>query len=310
MEFSHVTVLLAEAVDALNVREDGIYVDGTCGGAGHSRRIAQALRTGRLIALDKDPDAIAVIRERLAGCRADIVREDFRNIPRVLSDLGIQAADGILLDLGVSSHQLDTPQRGFSYQSDARLDMRMSGQGVSACDLVNTCAAEELSRILWEYGEERYARRIAQNIVRAREKAPVETTAQLAGIVRDSIPAPARREGGNPCKRTFQALRIAVNEELDALSECLDKAFECLRPAGRFAVITFHSLEDRLVKQKFKALCQGCICPPEYPVCVCGHKPRARAVTRKPITPGERELLENRRSHSARLRVIERISGG
>ncbi len=308
MEFQHVSVMLHEAVDALQVRPDGIYVDGTAGGAGHSCEIAGRLTTGRLIALDKDPDAVATAAQRLGAFpAAQVVQSDFREIPQVLDRLGIPAVDGILLDLGVSSHQLDTPERGFSYQHDAPLDMRMAQEGLSAYDVVNTFPEEELARILREFGEEKFASRIARNLVKAREKRPVETTFQLVELVKESIPAAARREGGHPAKRTFQAIRIAVNSELDSLSRCLDTAFERLAPGGRFAVITFHSLEDRMVKQKFAAYARGCTCPPDFPVCVCGKTPRARLVTRKPVLPSQAELDSNNRSRTAKLRVLEKI---
>ena len=307
MEFSHTPVLLHEAVEALKIRPDGVYVDGTSGGAGHSREIASRLQGGRLIALDKDPEAIETIKERLQGLPATVVQSDFRFIPEVLDELGIARVDGILLDLGVSSHQLDTAGRGFSYIQDAPLDMRRSAQGFSAYDLVNTWEEAEIARILWEYGEEKFSRRIAQSIVSARARAPVGSTLELAQLVKDSIPAPARRTGGNPAKRTFQAIRIAVNDELGSLRECLERSFERLAVGGRFAIITFHSLEDRMVKQKFAQLAKGCTCPPDCPVCICGKKPRGRLTPRKPVLPGEEELRENKRSHSARLRVIERI---
>lgn len=293
---------------ALAVRPDGIYIDGTAGGGGHSICIARQLTEGgRLLALDKDPDAVKVLTERLGGLPAAVFREDFRRIPHLLDTLGIAAVDGILLDLGVSSHQLDVAERGFSYHMDGPLDMRMSGEGLSARDIVNRWEEAELARVFWEYGEERFSRPIAHSIVLRREKEPIERTGQLADLIRESIPAPARRTGGHPAKRVFQALRIAVNGELEALKECLSGAFERLRPGGRFAVITFHSLEDRIVKQAFVDLCRGCICPPGCPVCICGRVPRAKAVSRKPILPGEEELQGNPRSHSAKLRVIERL---
>ena len=300
MEFAHVSVLLQEAVQALNIDPTGIYVDGTVGGAGHSREIAKRLTTGRLIALDKDPDAIQVAKERLAGLPATVVQRDFRQMTQVLDELSIHQVNGILLDLGVSSHQLDTAQRGFSYQVDAPLDMRMSQQGLSAYDVVNT-------RILREYGEEKFAYRIAQNIVSAREKAPVETTYQLVDLIKQSIPAAARREGGHPAKRTFQAIRIAVNGELESLSQCLDTAFDRLAPGGRFAIITFHSLEDRMVKQRFAAYAKGCTCPPDFPVCICGKKPRGVLTPKKAIEPSAQEIAQNNRSRTAKLRVIEKI---
>ena len=312
MEFSHVPVLLEECIQGLAIRPSGIYVDGTAGGAGHSREIAKRLGPqGRLIAIDKDPDAVAIAGERLREFpQATVVQNDFANIPLVLDELGIDRVDGILLDLGVSSHQLDTAERGFSYNFDATLDMRMSQSGLSAYDIVNTYSVEDITRILREFSEEKFAYRIAQNIEKARQQKPVETTFELVEIIKQSIPAAARREGGHPAKRTFQALRIAVNQELDHLSICLDDAFERLAPGGRFAVITFHSLEDRMVKQKFAALAKGCICPPDFPVCVCGHKPRAKLVNRKPIEATAEELAANKRSHSAKLRVCERLPEG
>lgn len=312
MEFSHVPVLLEECIQGLAIRPSGIYVDGTAGGAGHSREIAKRLGPqGRLIAIDKDPDAVAIAGERLREFpQATVVQNDFANIPLVLDELGIDRVDGILLDLGVSSHQLDTAERGFSYNFDAPLDMRMSQSGLSAYDIVNTYSVEDITRIMREFSEEKFAYRIAQNIEKARQQKPVETTFELVEIIKQSIPAAARREGGHPAKRTFQALRIAVNQELDHLSICLDDAFERLAPGGRFAVITFHSLEDRMVKQKFAALAKGCICPPDFPVCVCGHKPRAKLVNRKPIEATAEELAANKRSHSAKLRVCERLPEG
>ncbi|HIQ58414.1 MAG TPA: 16S rRNA (cytosine(1402)-N(4))-methyltransferase RsmH [Candidatus Merdivicinus intestinavium] len=307
MEFQHIPVMLEACMDGLNIRPDGIYVDGTAGGGGHSSEIARRLKGGRLIALDQDPDAVAAASERLAEFpQAQVVRANFRDMRQVLDGLGIARADGILLDLGVSSHQLDTAERGFSYLKDAPLDMRMSQEGPSAKDLVNSAPVSELARILREYGEEKFALRIAQNIARRREEAPIERTLELAEIIKASMPAAARREK-NPCKRSFQALRIAVNSELDALSQGIDTAFDSLAEGGRLCIITFHSLEDRMVKQKFAALCRGCICPPDFPVCVCGHTPEGQLPTRKPILPDENELAVNRRSQSAKLRIIEKI---
>lgn len=307
MEFTHLPVLLKECISALNIRPDGVYVDGTAGGAGHSCEIAKRLTTGRLIAIDKDPDAVLTATQRLAPYpQAVVVQGDFAQLPDILKEQGLLRVNGILLDLGVSSYQFDNPQRGFSYNHDAKLDMRMTQSGVSAYDVVNTYSQAELQRILWEYSEEKFARQIAANIVKAREEGPVETTFQLAELVKRSIPAPARREGGHPAKRTFQAIRIAVNGELDSLSRCLDEAFDYLAVGGRFAIITFQSLEDRIVKRKFGALCVGCTCPPEFPVCVCGGRPKARLVG-KAIEAGQEELKCNRRSHSARLRVLERL---
>lgn len=306
-QFEHVPVLLAECMEALAVRPDGVYVDGTAGGAGHSREIARRLTTGRLIALDKDPDAIRTASERLREFpRAQVVQSDFSGLCGVLDALEIPCVDGILLDLGVSSYQLDTPERGFSYKQDAPLDMRMSKQGRSAGDVVNTYDFAALCRILREYGEEKFAPAIAKAILRAREEAPIERTGELVELIRSAIPAKARRTGGHPAKRTFQAIRIEVNGELDSLSAFLDSAFERLRVGGRMAIITFQSLEDRMVKQKFAALCKGCTCPPDFPVCVCGRKPRARLVTKR-TEAGAEELERNSRSKSARLRAIERI---
>lgn len=307
MEFNHVSVMLNECINGLNIRGDGIYVDGTAGGAGHSSEIAKKLTTGRLLALDQDPDAVKIALQRLSKYKqAEVVTSNFRNMDAVLDERGIEGVDGILLDLGVSSHQLDVLERGFSYHGNAPLDMRMSQLGISAKDIVNDYSVDELTRILREYGEEKFARKIAFNIKAARETKRIETTAELAEIVKASVPAAVRREK-NPCKKTFQAIRIAVNGELESLSEGLDKAFECLNSGGRLVVITFHSLEDRMVKQRFAGWCTGCICPSEFPVCVCNNKPRAKLVNRKPITAGEQELEVNRRSRSAKLRIVEKL---
>ncbi|MBR3421769.1 MAG: 16S rRNA (cytosine(1402)-N(4))-methyltransferase RsmH [Ruminococcus sp.] len=307
MEFKHTPVLLAQTIDGLNIRPDGVYVDCTAGGGGHSSAIAERLSDkGRLISLDRDPDAVKAASERLAKFpNATVIHRNYSEMDKVLEELGIEAVDGILMDLGVSSHQLDEESRGFSYHSDAPLDMRMSQDGMSAADIVNTFDEQQLAKIIFEYGEEKFSRRIASNIVRARENAPIETTLQLADIVRESVPQKARREK-NPCKKTFQAIRIAVNCEFDHLSEGLDKAFASLKPQGRLAVITFHSLEDRLVKQRFAGWCKGCICPPDFPQCVCGRKPQGILVNRKPIEADEKELESNNRSRSAKLRIIER----
>lgn len=307
MEFKHTPVLLAQTIDGLNIRPDGVYVDCTAGGGGHSSAIAERLSDkGRLISLDRDPDAVKAASERLAKFpNATVIHRNYSEMDKVLEELGIEAVDGILMDLGVSSHQLDEESRGFSYHSDAPLDMRMSQDGMSAADIVNTFDEQQLAKIIFEYGEEKFSRRIASNIVRARENAPIETTLQLADIVRESVPQKARREK-NPCKKTFQAIRIAVNCEFDHLSEGLDKAFVSLKPQGRLAVITFHSLEDRLVKQRFAGWCKGCICPPDFPQCVCGRKPQGILVNRKPIEADEKELESNNRSRSAKLRIIER----
>ena len=306
MEFSHYSVMLEECIAGLAIRPDGIYVDGTAGGAGHSCQIAKRLTDGKLFALDKDPDAVNIAEQRLAPyAQATVIQADFRDLCCTLKERGITGVDGILLDLGVSSYQLDTAERGFSYHQAAPLDMRMSKTGPSAQDLVNTYSAEDLSRIIREFGEEKYAWSIAKNIEKARAKAPITTTGQLAEIIRESMPYSARREK-NPAKKTFQAIRIAVNGELDALSQVLDQAFDFLNPGGRFAIITFHSLEDRMVKQKFADFAKGCTCPPDFPVCICGKKPRGTLVSRKPITPTEKELAENRRSRSAKLRIVEK----
>lgn len=307
MEFSHIPVLLDECMDGLNIRPDGIYVDGTAGGAGHSSAIASRLgSSGRLIALDRDPDAVATATERLSVYpNAQVIHSNYSRIREVLDDLGIDKVDGILMDLGVSSYQLDEESRGFSYHADAPLDMRMSKEGASAADIVNTFSEQELARILFEYGEEKFSRRIASNIVAQRANAPIETTLQLADIVRMSVPQKARRDK-NPCKKTFQAIRIAVNGEFEHLSKGLEDAFFSLKSGGRLAVITFHSLEDRIVKQKFAGWCKGCICPPDFPVCVCGHKPQGALVNRKPIEAEEKEVERNNRSRSAKLRIIER----
>lgn len=311
-EFEHVPVLLAECLETLAIRPGGIYVDGTAGGAGHSSEIAKRLTDGgRLIALDKDPDAVAAATERLRPYPwAQVVASDFSGLCGVLDRLGIPEVDGILLDLGVSSYQLDTPERGFSYKQDAPLDMRMSKRGKSARDVVNEYDFAALCRVMREYGEERFAPSIAKAILRAREEAPIERTGQLVDLIRNAIPAKARRTGGHPAKRVFQAIRVEVNGELDSLAVFLDEAFGRLRAGGRMAIITFQSLEDRMVKQRFAALCKGCTCPPDFPVCVCGKKPKARLVNRKPREAGAEELERNSRSKSARLRAIEKLDPG
>lgn len=307
MEFSHIPVMLEECLEGLDIRPDGIYVDGTAGGAGHSSAIAARLNEkGRLIALDRDPDAVAAATERLSVYpNARVLHRNYSEIRAVLDELDIDYADGILMDLGVSSFQLDEGSRGFSYHSDAPLDMRMSKEGMSAADIVNTYSESELARIIFEYGEEKFSRRIASNIVVARKNSPIETTLQLADIIRESVPQKARREK-NPCKKTFQAIRIAVNGEFEHLEKGLEDAFFSLRAGGRLAVITFHSLEDRIVKKKFAEWCRGCICPPDFPQCVCGRKPQGMLVNRKPLEAKEQELERNNRSRSAKLRIIER----
>ena len=307
MEFSHVPVLLNECLEGLAIDPAGTYLDGTAGGGGHSSEIARRLTTGRLISLDQDPDAVAAATERLKGLPATVVRTNFRFARRALADLGVTAINGALLDLGVSSHQLDDGERGFSYRQDAPLDMRMSQSGPTAADLVNSESREELARILREYGEEPYAWAIAGRIVRQREQKPFATTLELADTIASALPPAVRRKDKNPSRRSFQAIRIAVNGEMDALSEGLDEIFDLLAPGGRFAIITFHSLEDRLVKNRFRQWATACTCPPEYPVCVCGGKAKAKLITRKPIEAAPDELETNRRSRSAKLRVIEKL---
>ena len=308
MSFHHIPVLLEEAVGALNIRPDGIYLDGTAGGGGHSLQIARRLTTGRLVSVDKDPQAVEAASHRLRDYpQAQVVQGDFADLRDILSGLNIRRVDGILLDLGISSHQVDTAERGFSYHLDAPLDMRMSSSGKTAADLLAQLNAAELTDIFRRYGEEKFALRIAKNIERIRAEEPILTTAHLSEIVRASIPAPARREGGHPAKRVFQALRIAVNGELDSLAAALNTAFEKLNIGGRLAIITFHSLEDRMVKQAFAGFCKGCVCPPDFPVCVCGKAPRGRLVGRKPQTASPTELAQNPRSKSAKLRTIEKL---
>ncbi len=306
MEFQHYSVLLHECLEGLSIRPDGIYADGTAGGAGHSKEIAKRLTSGRLLALDRDPEAVKVATERLTDLPAKVIRANFSEIASVCEAEGVGGLDGMLLDLGVSSYQLDNAERGFSYRNDAPLDMRMSGEGLSAYDIVNTYSLDELNRILRDYGEEKFSYSIAKNILRARADKPIETTLELAEIIKSSMPAAARREK-NPSKRSFQAIRIAVNDELGSLQEGLQAAFDMLNPGGRLVVITFHSLEDRLVKQTFAGWCQGCTCPPDFPVCVCGKQPRAKLVNKKPILPSEQELAQNSRSQSAKLRILEKI---
>ena len=311
MEFQHKSVLLQECIDALNIRPDGIYLDGTLGGAGHSSQIARRLTEGgRLIGVDRDRTALAAAKERLApyADRVTLVHSNFAEIDAILDSLGIPAVDGMLFDLGVSSPQLDDASRGFSYMADAPLDMRMDkDDALTAGAVVNTWPQGELRRIPYDYGEERYAPQIAAAICRAREKAPIETTLELVDIIRSAMPAQALREKQHPAKRSFQAIRIAVNDELGAVSRMMQAAVGRLNPGGRLAVITFHSLEDRIVKSEMQQAARGCTCPPEFPVCVCGKKPLVKLVTRKPIVSGPAELEENPRARSAKLRVAEKL---
>ena len=308
MEFKHIPVLFRESIDALDIKPDGLYADCTAGGGSHSNAILDRLsENGRLVAIDRDPEAIETLTKRFEGREnVSIVNDNFLNIKSILSQFTDEGADGILADLGVSSHQLDDAARGFSFHADAPLDMRMSMQGMSAADAVNSLSQRELQDIIYRYGEDKFAPRIAAGIVRARAEKPIETTLELAEIVKSSIPAAARREGGHPARRTFQALRIYVNGELDGLDRAIGDMFDSLKVGGRLAIITFHSLEDRAVKQTFASLCEGCICPPEFPVCVCGRKSRGR-LPQKAAAPSKAELEENPRSRSARLRVIEKI---
>ena len=306
MEFVHVPVLLQEVLQYLEIRPDGIYADGTAGGAGHSLAIAKQLTpSGHLYAFDRDPDAVETATERLAGYPATVIHANYDEMEHVLKEKGVPGLDGVLMDMGVSSHQLDEASRGFSFHTDAPLDMRMSQTGMTAADLVNTAEESELSRILFTYGEERFARNIARKIVAAREISPIRTTKELAEIILSGVPAQQRR-AKNPCRQCFQAIRIAVNGEFEHLEAGLKAAFSMLKPGGRLAVITFHSLEDRIVKQQFAQWCRGCICPPDFPVCVCGRTPEAKLVVKKPVIPTPEEQERNSRSRSAKLRVIER----
>jgi len=309
-EFHHVSVLLEECLEGLAIKPDGIYVDGTLGGAGHSSQIAKRLTTGRLIGIDRDPVALEAAGKRLEPYkdRVTLVHSNFCEIKQVLEDLHIPGVDGILLDLGVSSPQLDDGQRGFSYMADAPLDMRMNGKdALSAHDVVNTWPQEELRRILYAYGEERYAPQIAAAICRRREQTPIHTTFELVDIIRSAMPPAALREKQHPAKRSFQAIRIAVNDELGSVEKVMRDAIPVLNPGGRLAIITFHSLEDRIVKSGMAEAAKGCTCPPNFPVCVCGNKPKVKLINRKPIVASALELEENPRSRSAKLRVCEKI---
>ena len=307
MEFNHISVLLNECIEGLNINPNGIYVDGTAGGGGHSAEILKKLDCGKLFSIDRDPDAITTISERFKNePNSIIVNGCFGDMKKLLNDRGIYQVDGVLLDIGVSSHQLDTDERGFSFHKDAPLDMRMSQSGTSAEDLVNDLSYEELRDIIYRYGEDKFAPSIAKGIVKAREEERITTTLQLAEIIKNSVPQKVRREG-HPARKTFQALRIEVNGELTQLENGLDEAFEMLSPKGRLAVISFHSLEDRIVKQKMASWCKGCTCPKDFPVCVCGNVPKAKLVNRKPIEATQEELDKNPRSRSAKLRICEKI---
>ena len=309
-EFHHVSVLLEECIQALCIKPDGTYVDGTLGGAGHSSQIVQRLTTGRLIGIDRDPKALKAASERLApySDRVTLVHSNFSRVDQVLDELGINGVDGILLDLGVSSPQLDEAERGFSYMADAPLDMRMNSQDtLTAYEVVNLWPREELQRILYEYGEERYAPQIASAIDRRRAERPIETTLELVDVIRSAMPPQALREKQHPAKRSFQAIRIAVNDELGAVSRVMDAAISKLNSGGRLAIITFHSLEDRIVKNAMASAAKGCTCPPEFPVCVCGKTPKVKLVSKKPIVSSEEELQRNPRARSAKLRVCEKI---
>ena len=310
IEFSHCSVLLDECMEGLDIKPDGIYVDGTAGGAGHSSEIAKRLDSGMLIAIDQDETAVAVATERLdrLGKNTNVVRSNFCEIANVCRELGIREIDGVLLDLGVSSYQLDTAERGFSYSADAPLDMRMDNRkSLSAYEVVNGYSEQQLKKILFEYGEERYAPAIAAAIVKQREKEPIKTTAELSDIIKYAMPPSAREGGHHPAKRSFQAIRIEVNGELDVIEPAIRDAVNMLRKGGRIAIITFHSLEDRIVKQAFASLASGCTCPKDFPICVCNNKPKVKLVNRKPILPSAKELEENPRSRSAKLRVAEKL---
>ena len=310
MAFEHKSVLLYETVDSLNIRPDGIYVDGTLGGGGHAYEVCRQLgEHGRLIGIDQDADAIAAATKRLEpfADKVTVVRSNYENIASVLHELGIEKVDGIYLDLGVSSYQLDTASRGFTYREDAPLDMRMDQRNTqTAADIVNTYSEMELYRIIRDYGEDRFAKNIAKHIVRQRQEKPYETTGELIETIKAAIPAKIRATGGHPAKRTFQAIRIELNHELDVLNCSIDTMIDLLNPGGRLSIITFHSLEDRIVKKRFRDNENPCICPPEFPVCMCGRKSKGTVITRKPIVPGEEELEYNKRSKSSKLRVFER----
>lgn len=308
MEFQHISVLLNECLEGLALNENGIYIDGTAGGAGHSSEIAKRLTGGMLYSLDQDPAAIQVATQRLQGLKATVVQTNFSNAASALAEYDVQnKVNGILLDLGVSSHQLDEHSRGFSFHGDAPLDMRMSQEGQTAAELINSLTREEIAKILREFGEEPYAWQIAGKICAIRQQAPIKTTMQLAQTISLAMPPKERRKDKNPSRRTFQAIRIAVNGEMDALDKGLDELFEMLVVGGRMCIITFHSLEDRLVKQRFRTWGTACTCPPEFPVCICGGKAKAKLITKKPIEPSKEEQENNRRARSAKLRIIEKL---
>jgi 16S rRNA (cytosine1402-N4)-methyltransferase len=309
MEFSHVSILLKECMDGLNIRPDGIYVDGTLGGGGHTFKLIQFIEGGKVIGIDQDQDALEAATKRLSifGDKFIPVHNNFSNLLEVLETLKIKKIDGFLLDLGVSSYQLDEAERGFSYMNDGRLDMRMNQEDeFSAYDVINTYSEDELTQIIRTYGEENWANRIAKFIVEARSEKPLETTYELVDVIKNAIPASARKDGPHPAKRTFQAIRIEVNNELKIIEKAIEDAVSVLNKGGRVAIITFHSLEDRIVKNTFKKLAQGCICPPEFPVCVCDNKPKVKIISRKPISPSDREIEENPRARSAKLRIAEK----
>ena len=310
MDFKHISVLLEESVQNLDIKKDGIYVDCTMGGGGHSELIVSKLSPkGRLIGIDRDTEALLASKTRLAAySNVDYVHNNFHNIRQVLDDLGIDEVDGIIADLGVSSYQLDNKQRGFSYMEDARLDMRMDATSeLDAYKVVNTYSEEKLADIIFKYGEEKFSRKIAKIIAEKRKEKPIETTLELVEIIKKAIPEKFRQKGSHPAKRTFQAIRIEVNSELEPLSDAIGDMFDSLKKGGRLSIITFHSLEDRIVKVKYNDLCKGCTCPPDFPICVCGNTPKGKLVTRKPVLPTDEECEYNKRSKSAKLRVIEKL---
>ena len=310
MDFKHISVLLEESVQNLDINKDGIYVDCTMGGGGHSELIVSKLSPqGRLVGIDRDTEALNASKKRLSSYNnVDYIHNNFHNIKQVLDELNIKEVDGIIADLGVSSYQLDNKQRGFSYMEDARLDMRMDASSeLDAYKVINTYSEEKLAEIIFKYGEEKFSRKIAKIIVERRKEKPVETTLELVEIIKKAIPEKFRQKGSHPAKRTFQAIRIEVNSELEPLSDAIEDMFSCLKKGGRLSVITFHSLEDRIVKQKYNDLCKGCTCPPDFPICVCGNKPKGKLVTRKPVLPSDEECEYNKRSKSAKLRVIEKL---